>query len=116
MDGEHSERDLIADLVRQRTELNRRRFMSMAGGAVALTLGGGLLAACGGDDDDDESATKQLTKGTIALGGYPDWIGSDNLADFAKASPATACDRWRSLWTRTGSPSSRRIRRPWTSC
>ena len=42
-----------------------------------LSMSGGLLAACGGGDD--EEVAKQLKNGTIKLGGYPDWIGADNL-------------------------------------
>jgi spermidine/putrescine transport system substrate-binding protein len=90
VDSWRNERDLLARAVASRNEINRRRFVSMTGGAVALSLSGGLLAACGGDDDGGGGTpAKQLEKGTIKLGGYPDWIGSDNLSDFAKANPGS---------------------------
>ena len=69
---------------------------------MALSVSGGLLAACG--DEDGETATKQLTKGTIELGGYPDWIGSKNLQDFAAANPGDQVKQVSIPSTRTGSP------------
>jgi spermidine/putrescine transport system substrate-binding protein len=81
-----NEKELLETVVRQRNELNRRRFLTMSGGAVALSLSGGLLAACGGDDSGGTPA-KQVAHGTLKLGGYLDWIGSKNFADFAKANP-----------------------------
>jgi spermidine/putrescine transport system substrate-binding protein len=86
VDSTSNNGDALARRVAWRNEVNRRRFVSMAGGAVALSMSGGLLAACGGDDKG-AAAAKQLKSGTIKLGGYPDWIGADNLADFAKANP-----------------------------
>ena len=89
MNSQRNDRDALARRVAWQNEINRRRFMSMAGGAVALSLSGGVLTACGDDDDGGGTAAKQLESGTIKLGGYPDWIGSDNLADFAKANPGS---------------------------
>ncbi|RWE19758.1 MAG: extracellular solute-binding protein [Mesorhizobium sp.] len=66
----------------QRNVINRRRFHSMAGGLVALSLGGMGSAWASG-----EASVKQLTSGTITLGGWPDWIGKDNIPDFRKAYP-----------------------------
>lgn len=75
--------DQVATRVALRNEFNRRRFLSMASGAVAISFGGGLLSACGNDDETGG----QLTSGTIKLGGYPDWIGKGNLPAFAEEHP-----------------------------
>jgi spermidine/putrescine transport system substrate-binding protein len=76
--------------VEQRNMMNRRRFMTVAGGTVLLSMSGGILSACGGDDESSSKPdVKQLTSGTITLGGYPDWVGDKQLKSFAKAHPGS---------------------------
>ncbi|MES0076683.1 extracellular solute-binding protein [Mesorhizobium sp. M0058] len=67
----------------QRNLINRRRFHSMAGGLVAASLGGFGRAWA----DDSGNSAKQSTSGTITLGGWPDWMGKNNIASFRQAYP-----------------------------
>jgi spermidine/putrescine transport system substrate-binding protein len=54
-----------------------------------LSLGGGLLG-CGDDESDSSSTpTAQQASGTITLGGYPDWIGENQLESFAEKNPGS---------------------------
>src|SRR4051812_47479320 len=78
--------------VHQRTLINRRRFMTVAGGALLFSATGGMLG-CGGDSSSSRggaSPSKQLDSGQITLGGYPDWIGKHELDAFAAANPGSS--------------------------
>lgn len=80
------EDDALTELTRAvsaRNALNRRRFLTVAGSAVLMSLG-----ACGGTDT--KTPSKQLQQGTIKLGGYPDWIGKHEIPRFERENPSSA--------------------------
>lgn len=76
-------RELSASVSR-RNQLNRRRFLTLTGSAALFSFSAAGISGCGSDSD---KPSRQLDSGTIALGGYPDWLGKGELAAFAKQYP-----------------------------
>jgi nitrate/nitrite transport system substrate-binding protein len=68
--------------------MERRRFLRLVGGAVALPSVGGLLAACGGDDDD--AAADPGATGTTAAGAPGTTVAGAPGTTMAGAAPTTA--------------------------
>jgi spermidine/putrescine-binding protein len=71
--------------------LSRRTFVRGAGSAIAISLGGGLLSACGSSVGAADA--KAGGAGTIQLGGYDNWIGAHEFANFAAQHPGSKVEQ-----------------------